>query len=96
MSVRMGSNRAYVSRIVNQDLNTSFSELINTYRVEYAKRLLQQSRPSPVTIAEVVEQAGFSSESSFYRIFRHSAGMSPKAWNRKYGADGGTNTLPEN
>ena len=86
MAVRMGSNRAYVSRIVNQDLNTSFSELINTYRVEHAKRLLQQSRPSPVTIAEVVEQSGFSSESSFYRIFRHSTGMSPKAWRGKYGA----------
>lgn len=83
LATRMGSNRVYVSRIINQNLRTSFSDLINSYRVEYAKKLLIESRTTLMPINEIVESSGFSSESSFFRIFKSTTGVSPKIWRSK-------------
>ncbi len=89
VAARLGSNRAYISRMINQDLNTSFSDLVNSYRIEYAKKLLQEPRRSPMFLSDVYERSGFSSESSFYRIFKKGTGLSPKAWHDRYSATGG-------
>ena len=87
VAARMCSNREYVSRIVNQDLNSSFCDLINSYRVEYAKKLLKEAHTSTISVTEVSEMSGFSSESSFYRIFKNNTGMPPKVWCSKHRAD---------
>lgn len=73
----MNSNRAYVSAMVNHDMQTTFSDLVNGYRVEYAKRLITSGR---VPLREVIEASGFSGESSFYRTFRQFEGCTPRAW----------------
>lgn len=83
LALRVGTNRAYISLIINKQMQTSFSALINSYRIEYAKKLLIESRTSLSTILEVSETAGFPSESSFYRIFKKATGISPKAWRNK-------------
>ncbi|MDL2221491.1 AraC family transcriptional regulator [Parabacteroides sp. OttesenSCG-928-N08] len=80
LALRLGSNRAYVSRIINQEMQTSFSDLINFYRTEHAKKLLGESQYMLTPIAEIGESAGFSSESTFFRIFKKQTGLSPKAW----------------
>lgn len=86
LASHLGSNRAYVSRIINQNLQTTFSDLINSYRVEYAKKLLTESHNMPMSVTEVAETSGFSSESSFYRIFKKATGVSPKVWRSQYSA----------
>lgn len=86
LASHLGSNRVYVSRIINQNLQTTFSDLINSYRVEYAKKLLTESRSTLMSITEITETSGFSSESSFYRIFKKATGVSPKVWRNQYGA----------
>ncbi len=79
---RLGSNRAYVSRIINQQLNTTFSDLINSCRLEHARELMLNS-PDPVNMEEIAERAGFSSQSTFYRVFHQHLNMSPKTWQKK-------------
>ncbi|MDF9831507.1 helix-turn-helix transcriptional regulator [Parabacteroides sp. PF5-6] len=83
LASRLGSNRTYTSRVINQELNTTFSTLINNYRVEYSKQLLSNSAASQLTLQQIAENAGFASDSSFYRIFREATGESPKNWYRK-------------
>ena len=78
VSQLLKTNRTYVSRVVNEELNTNFCELVNSYRVNYAEKLLRISLQSnSLSIAEIAEQSGFSSESSFYRVFKNKKGISP-------------------
>jgi len=82
LAQKLGSNRAYVSRIINQQLDTNFSDLINSYRLEHAKKLLLDSR-YPVSMEEIAESSGFPSQSTFYRVFKQELDMSPKIWRKK-------------
>ncbi len=73
----MGTNRTYVSRIVNEDLQTNFNDLINKYRVEYAKSIMEDIKNNYLTLNDIASQSGFSTTSSFYRIFNSFEKISP-------------------
>ena len=76
----LGTNRSTISACINSQRNCSFPQLVNTYRVARAKELLC-SQPD-IKIAEVLVKAGFSSEASFYRIFKAITGTTPTDWRR--------------
>ncbi|MDL2247384.1 helix-turn-helix transcriptional regulator [Bacteroides sp. OttesenSCG-928-J23] len=78
----LGTNRTYVSESINKEMNLTFSELINKYRIEYAKELIRTAirKGEDLNMYTVIEQSGFSAESSFYRVFKLMTGRTPKAW----------------
>jgi len=59
VSVLLGTNRSYISRVVNQRLNTSFCDLVNKYRIEHAKKLMRQSGEFALPLEEIAEASGF-------------------------------------
>ncbi len=64
----LGTNRTYVSKIINNHFNRNFCNHVNYYRVEYAKKLLYENRR--LTNEEVADLSGFGSVNSLYRAFR--------------------------
>ena len=74
----LGTNRNVISSCINSQGDISFPQFVNTYRVERAKELLL-NQPD-LKIAEVWMSAGFSSEASFYRIFKAATGATPNEW----------------
>jgi len=76
----LGSNRTYISQVVNQDFGVSFSQFINSYRITYAKKLLTDPASRHLSIKCIGEIAGFSNESSFFRVFKKETGQSPAVW----------------
>ena len=74
----LGLNRSYVSDCINSHTGDSFSQFVNGYRIEYAKRVLRSQPDTKVT--SLYLSAGFSSEQSFYRNFKSFTGMTPKDW----------------
>ena len=60
----------------------SFSNYINSLRVEHAKTLLLQNTENS-KIATIANKSGFSSEQSFYRNFNKFTGMKPLEWAKK-------------
>lgn len=80
ISLLLGTNRSYISRVVNQRLHTSFCDLVNKYRIEHAKKMMRQSTKTALPLEEIAEASGFSGESSFYRVFKKKNGMSPGSW----------------
>lgn len=72
------SCRTYISRYINQTKGCSFSDYINSKRVEYTQQRLLQGSNKKITA--IAEEAGFSSEASFYRNFQKFAGMKPAEW----------------
>jgi len=56
---------SYLSRIINTELNTSFPDYLNSYRIEEAKSYLNNPDFSRYTIVSIGLEAGFNSKSSF-------------------------------
>mgnify|MGYP001435519609 CR=1 FL=1 len=64
---QLGTNRTYVSRIINQEFGQNFCGFVNSYRVEYAKKLLGSKKVH--SIEEIADLSGFGSVNSLYRAF---------------------------
>lgn len=64
----------YVSKCFAAIPNLGFRDFINQLRLEEAKWRIYDSDE---TILSIAMECGFKNESSFYRIFRRSVGMSP-------------------
>ena len=77
----LGTNRSYVYNAINREMGMSFSEYVNSLRVEYACELMQ--RDPSLSIPRVAEQSGFASDVSFYRNFKLFKGGSPKDYFKK-------------
>lgn len=70
------TNRLYVSTAINDEIGVSFSDYINKKRIDYAIQLM---RTNPqMTMCEIADRSGFSSDKSFYRNFKRFTGKSPK------------------
>ena len=63
----LGTNRTYVSRVINRKYGRNFCNHVNYYRVEYAKKLISENRN--FTNEEVAESSGFGSVNTLYRAF---------------------------
>ena len=74
-------NRYYISDCINSSKGCSFSQFVNTYRIEYAKRLLL-TRPD-IKLSEVWMSSGFSTERTFLRTCKAITGMTPSEFKDK-------------
>lgn len=81
MARLIGSNRTYISNFINQEMDMSFSDYVNTFRVTYAQQILSDL-DSPIPIMEVGDLSGFSNEASFYRNFKKIVGCTPSEWRK--------------
>lgn len=71
-----------MSTLLNQYLNISFYDYINTYRVEAFKENLQSPSNENYTLLSIAYGCGFSSKTSFNRVFHKIAKMSPSAYKK--------------
>lgn len=67
-----------VSQIINQHFQTNFRDFINYYRIEEVKTKLNDPSYSNMSLLGIALECGFSSEASFYRLFKKHVGMTPK------------------
>lgn len=77
VALMLGTNRTYLSRTVNDEMNTTFCDLINDYRVKHAKSLLEKTDEKTSLLEEIALLSGFNGTSSFYRIFKEKTGLPP-------------------
>jgi len=75
---RIGSNKTYISRLVNNTYNMPFPDLINYLRVEYTQRYIINHRNATQT--EVAKACGFTSASALNNTFKKVTGVTPKIW----------------
>ncbi len=74
-------NPHYVSQVINQDLATSFYDLIKKHRVGDAMTALVAERER--TVLEIALAVGFNSKSAFNAAFRQYAGMTPREYRNR-------------
>jgi len=80
LAARLGISPHNLSRVINDGLNTSFFDLINSHRVREAQRLLSDPARGGLTILAIAFDAGFKSKSAFNASFRRHTGMTPSAF----------------
>jgi ligand-binding sensor domain-containing protein/AraC-like DNA-binding protein len=68
---------AELSQIFKTSLQQSFSDFVNGYRIEEFKQKVARHEHEKYTLLALSEQCGFSSRSSFFRIFKNIAGVTP-------------------
>ena len=69
-----------LSQAINQGMGKNFHELVNERRVEDFKRRALDPRNRHRTLLAIAFDSGFSSKSSFNRVFKQIAGMSPRQY----------------
>lgn len=82
---RLGTDRRYLSRFINERYGINFSRWISEMRIEEAKLLMEQKPDEG--LEWVALQTGFSSLSYFSKVFSQVVGVSPKKWRASHVED---------
>jgi AraC-like DNA-binding protein len=77
LAERLAIPAQHLSQTVNGRLNQTFSDFVNSYRVEEAKRKLTDPRLKHYSVLAIAEDVGFNSKSSFNAVFKKHTGMTP-------------------
>ncbi|SED15448.1 AraC-type DNA-binding protein [Tenacibaculum sp. MAR_2009_124] len=68
---------SHFSKIINGHSSSNFSDYINSFRVEQAKKLLSDNHFGNYTIASIGLECGFNSKSTFYSAFKKMTSITP-------------------
>jgi AraC-like DNA-binding protein len=71
-----------LSFVLNEQLKTNFTGLINNYRINEAKKLLVDPAKSHLSIAGIAYECGFNTLSSFNSAFKKICGMTPSEYKK--------------
>lgn len=80
LAEQLGMTDKQLSSLLNQHLQTSFYQYINQYRVAAVQEALARGEGEKFTLLAIAIDCGFSSKSSFNRIFKQHTGLTPTAY----------------
>ncbi len=76
-------SKHHLSQLMTEGFNSNFYDLINSYRVANAKRLLQEVEYQEAKILHIAFDCGFSNKSTFLRSFKKNTGLTPTEFRKK-------------
>ena len=82
LSSKINISRTYLSQIINEEFNESFTNLINRYRIKEAMLMLSNSENNKYSISGIAETTGFKSISSFNNYFKNHSGVTPSVFKK--------------
>lgn len=72
----------HLSQVINQELNKNFSEFVNSYRVEEARKIIAAQKHCKLNLLEVALEVGFNNKTSFLNAFKKNLQMSPSSYKK--------------
>lgn len=75
---KLGTNRNYLSRHINERYRVNFNEYLNRMRIEYSKDYML--RHPEQLLDTIAVECGFSTAQSFGRKFKAIEGVTPRSW----------------
>lgn len=72
MAEKIGISSFYLSRLIKQQLNLNFIDLLTEVRIHQAILLIRKGRDTVKTIGNNV---GYSNTNYFYKVFKKATGM---------------------
>lgn len=77
----LGSNRTYISYLINKNFNQNFCSYVNQYRIQYLEEKMREQPELPNQ--QLAEFCGFGSVDSMKRAVLNKTGMSLQEWKSK-------------
>ncbi len=71
-------NRTYLSQFIKEEYRCNFYQLVTTYRINEAKRLMTEFPKMKMT--DIADRSGFASLVVFCRVFKRETDMTPTEW----------------
>lgn len=79
----LGISDKKLSHLLNICLASNFYEYVNTHRVSYFKKTLNDSASKKLTLLAIAFDSGFNSKATFNRVFKQQVGITPIAFKKK-------------
>jgi AraC-like DNA-binding protein len=80
LGVALGIRPYRVSEILSRGLQTSFYDLINSYRIAKAQELLASPESAHLNLLGIAMESGFRSKSVFNEVFKRATGKTPSEY----------------
>lgn len=77
----------HLSQVINEEMHTTFYDLVNTKRIEYAMLLIKEKNNMHLTLEGLGYECGFNSKSSFFHNFKKYAGKTPGQFKKEISTD---------
>lgn len=83
LAKKLSTNRTYLSQLINDEFNKSYSDLINEYRIREAMSLLSDTvLGNKYSIDAIARESGFNNISNFNLLFRKHVGTTPSVFRK--------------
>ena len=79
---RLGTNRTYLSKAINESTGKSFPQVVSEYRIRQAIAEISDLKANK-PLKQIAGEVGFNSISTFYATFQTVVGMSPARYRAK-------------
>lgn len=83
LAKKIGVTPHILSQVINEQMSRNFSDFVNQYRIEEAKKLLQDANED-TSVLKVCYDVGFNSKSAFYRAFKKFTNLTPSQYQKSF------------
>ncbi|MDV7699292.1 helix-turn-helix domain-containing protein [Chryseobacterium soli] len=77
LSHLMRINNLYIAKSIKLNGYANFNHYINFCRIQYVKKLIDESDLSKITLMYIYTSSGFNGQSTFNRVFKQIEGVTP-------------------
>ncbi|WP_419869944.1 helix-turn-helix domain-containing protein [Chryseobacterium sp. CT-SW4] len=80
LCIILDTNSSYLSKAIRTAGYSNFNIYLNSLRIEYVKKLINESDLSKVTLMYIYTEGGFSNQPNFNRVFKKIEGVTPSEY----------------
>lgn len=84
MAERLSTNRTYLTQVIKEQTGMNYLQFINSYRINEAIRILSDPDKSDYPLKKIWSDLGFSSPSTFYKLFQQEVGITPSTYRKQF------------
>jgi glyoxylase-like metal-dependent hydrolase (beta-lactamase superfamily II)/YesN/AraC family two-component response regulator len=77
VSARIGTNRTYLSKAINEVYRKSFNTIVNEFRIRAARQLITDTKHDHLSLEAIADMVGYSSRTTFISNFKKFTGLTP-------------------
>jgi len=77
LAADLNTNTKYLSNAININFNGTFAGLLNKYRLQHAKKMLDEGLAEKYTMEYIYTMSGYSNRSTFYENFHREFKITP-------------------
>ena len=78
VAMKLYTNKTYLSKTINEELNKNFRELVNYFRIKEAMEIFEKD--DSISINDLMHKCGFNNNASFTSAFKINTGFTPGEW----------------